>query len=125
MATAEKSPCSQALTDEWYYHIRQEVDYDCSFCDAVHTDIQEMQDTVRRAYEITAESMRSVRDVAEIAKRWWGMSAFANEILSRATFLQQTHQICGVDLTPLQEYLNESLERFQLHCPEFAEGCGE
>src|SRR5947207_5716673 len=119
-ATVDKSPCSEALTDEWYNHIRAEVDYrGCSFCDAVHTDINEMEEKVTKAYASTARSLRGVYEIREIAKRWFGMVAFSTEVLEHARFLQQTHQICGVDLSTLLECQKESFDRFQLHCPEF------
>src|SRR5260370_34376789 len=101
--TIEKTPCQDALTDEWYNRLRTEVDYHCSFCDAVHTDIKEMEDRVTKAYAITARSLKTDRvyNILEIAKRWWGMVAFSTEVLEHARFLQQTHQICGVDLSRL------------------------
>jgi len=125
MATtvAEKSPCKQALTDEWYNKLLADIDYQCSFCDSVQTDINKMEYDVKRAYSITAESLRGVYDIGEIAKRWYGMAALATAVLSRALFLQQTNQICGVHLGTLLEYQKEALDRFQLHCPEFAEDC--
>lgn len=121
--TIEKSPCQEALTDEWYNLIRKEVDYRCSFCDAVHTDVREMEAKVKEAYAKTARSLREVYDVREIAKRWFGMLAFSTEVLEHARFLQETNQICGVDLGVLLEFQKETLDRFQLHCPEFAEAC--
>jgi len=122
-ATTEKSPCREALTDEWYNRIREEVDYHCSFCDAIHTDIHEMEEKVKSAYARTATSLKGVFDIAEIAKRWYGMTAFATEVLEHARFLQQMHQICGVDLSTLLEYQKEAFDRLILHCPEFAEAC--
>lgn len=124
-ATAERSPCSEALTDEWYNRLREEVDYHCSFCDAIHTNVKDMEEIVTKAYALTARSLKSdqVYDIGEIAKRWWGMVAFSTEVLEHARFLQQTHQICGVDLSTLLECQKEALDRFRLHCPEFAEHC--
>jgi len=122
-ATLEKTPCQEALTDEWYEHIRAEVDYRCSFCDAVHTDVKEMEEKVRSAYAKTASSLRGIYDVREIAKRWYGMLAFSTEVLEHARFLQQMNQICGVDLGPFLEYQKESFDRLLLHCPELAEAC--
>jgi hypothetical protein len=123
--TVEKSPCSEALTDEWYNHIREEVDYRCSFCDAVHTDIKEMEAKVQKAYATTAESLRGIYDMPEIVKRWYGMLAFSTEVLEHARFLQQTNQICGVDLSTFLEYQKESFDRLLLHCPELADACQE
>jgi hypothetical protein len=121
--TLEKSVCKEALTDEWYEQLLKEVDYRCNICDSVHTDIREMEETVKKAYAITATSLKGVFDFNEIVKRWYGMSAFASTVLAHAHFLQQTNQICGVDLTSLQEYRKESLDRLMLHCPELAEAC--
>lgn len=117
------SPCKEALTDEWYNKLLEEIDYRCSFCDSVQTDITKMEYDVKRAYAITAESLKGVYDISEIAKRWYGMAALATAVLARASFLQQTNQICGVHLGLLMEYQQEALDRFQLHCPEFAEDC--
>ena len=124
-ATIERSPCSEALTDEWYNRIREEVDYRCSFCDAVHTDIKEMEAKVQKAYATTAKSLRGIYDVREIATRWYGMLAFSTEVLEHARFLQQTNQICGVDLSTFLEYQKESFDRLLLHCPELADACQE
>lgn len=117
------SQCKEALTDEWFEQLLTQVDYSCSICDNVHTDIKEMEETVKKAYEITATSLKGIYDINEIVNRWYGMSAFASEVLAHAHFLQQTNQICGVDLTTLQEYRKESLDRLMLHCPELADAC--
>jgi hypothetical protein len=122
--TAEKSICREALTDEWYNQLLEEVDYQCSFCDAVHTDVKEMEDKVKAAYARTASSLKGIYDIREIVKRWFGMYAFASEVLEHARFLQQMNQICGVDLGTLLEYQKESFDRLILHCPEIAEACG-
>jgi hypothetical protein len=119
-ATLERSSCKESLTDEWYEQLLREVDYNCSFCDSVHTDIREMEETVKKAYAITAQSLKGIYNVREITKKWYGMSGFASMILAHAYFLQQTNQICGVDLTTLHKYLEESLDRLRLHCPELA-----
>lgn len=121
MQTVEDSACSKALTSEWYDHLKREVDYHCSFCDAVHSDIHALEDIVKKAYAITATSLRGVHEIDEIAKRWFGILALSSEILAHGRFLQQSHQICGIDLTILERYQMEALERFQLHCPEFAD----
>jgi hypothetical protein len=125
-ATIQKSPCRESLTTEWYNYLRAEVEYDCSFCDAVHTDIRDMEERVTRAYALTARALKSDRvyEIGEIAKRWWGMVAFSTEVLERARLLQETHQICGVDLSTLIECRKEALDRLKLHCPEFAGQCG-
>ncbi len=124
LETLDKSSCKEALTEEWYEQLLKEVDYSCSICDSVHTDVAEMEETVKKAYAITATSLKGVYDINEITKRWYGMSAFVSEVLAHAYFLQQTNQICGVDLTTLQEYRKESLDRLMLHCPDLAEACG-
>jgi hypothetical protein len=121
--TLEKSSCKESLTDEWYEQLLREVDYSCSFCDSVHTDVKDMENTVKKAYEITAESLKGVFDISEITKRWYGMAAVANEILSHARFLKETNQVCGVDLTTLEAYWEESLDRLMLHCPDLAKAC--
>jgi hypothetical protein len=123
--TTEKTPCQAAVTeaDEWYNRLRDEVEYRCSFCDAIQTDINEMQEKVKAAYARTATSLRGIYDVGEIAKRWYGMLAFSTEVLEHARFLKDTNQICGVDLATLLEYQKEAFYRFRLHCPEFAEQC--
>lgn len=126
MPTLEnESVCSKALTDEWYNRLRKEVDYQCTFCDAVHGDIKSSEQTIKNAYAITAKSLRGVHDIGEIAKRWFGMYIFASEVLAHGRILQESHQICGVDLTLLERYQTESLNRFKLHCPEFAEACAD
>ena len=122
-ATLDKSPCTAALTDEWYNQLRDEVDYHCSFCDAVQTDIKEMEELVRRAYAFTANSLRGIYNVGEITKRWYGMLAFSTELLEHARFLQQTNQICGVDLNIFLQYQKEAFDRLLLHCPELADAC--
>lgn len=121
MLTTEKTVCREALTGEWYNRLREEVDYRCTFCDAVHGDIKNLEDTVKQAYSITAQSLREIHDIGEIAKRWFGMYIFASEISAHGKILQQSHQICGVDLTTLEQYQSEALNRFTLHCPDFAE----
>ena len=123
--TLEKSACSEAFTDEWYEQIRAEVDYRCSFCDAIHTDVKEMEEKVRSAYAKTASSLKGIYDIREIANRWFGMLAFSTEVLEHARFLQQTNQICGGDLSPFLEYKKESFDRLLLHCPELADACQE
>jgi hypothetical protein len=122
-ATLDKSPCQEALSEEWYNRLLQEIDYRCSICDSVHTDIHHMEQAVQQAYAMTAASLKEIFEIGEIAKRWYGMAAFATAVLARARFLQQTNQICGVHLGTLLEYQKEALDRFQLHCPEFAENC--
>lgn len=125
-AVEEQSICSRALTDEWYERLRNEVDYHCTFCDAVHNDIKQMGETVKQAYAFTAESLKGVHDIGEITKRWFGMWVFASEIVSHAQVVRQSHQICGVDITLLEEYCAEALDRFRLHCPELgAAACRE
>lgn len=120
MPAIAESVCSRALTDEWYNQLREEVDYHCSLCDAVHNDIREMEQTVKNAYAFTAQSLRGVRDIGEIAKRWFGMYIFAFELVCHAQILRDTHQICGVDIELLERYRDEALDRLQLHCPELA-----
>jgi hypothetical protein len=122
--TSEGSVCREALTDQWYNQLLEEVDYQCSFCDALHTDIREMEEKVKAAYARTASSLKGVYDVREIVNRWYGMFAFSYIMLERARFLQQTNQICGVDLSTLLEYQKESYDRLVLHCPELADSCG-
>jgi len=123
MATLEKSPCKESLTDDWYEQLLRDVEYSCSICDNVHTDIKELEDVVKKAYAITADSLKAVYDVREITKRWYGMAGLANEVLSHARFLKETNQICGVDLTTLEDYWQESLDRLLLHCPDLAKAC--
>ncbi len=118
MPAVEESVCSQALTDEWYERLRNEVDYHCTFCDAVHNDIKQMEQTVKQAYVFTAQSLKGVRDIGEITKRWFGMWVFAAEIVGHAQVIRQSHQICGVDTTLLEQYRIEALDRFRLHCPQ-------
>lgn len=122
-ATTEKTPCQEALTDEWYEKIRAEVDYRCSFCDAVHTDIKDMEEKVKAAYAKTASSLRGIYEIKEIATRWYGMLAFSTEVLEHARFLQQTNQICGVDLTVFLQHQKGAFDRLLLHCPELADAC--
>jgi hypothetical protein len=120
-ATTEKSPCNEALRDdEWYQHICDEVDYQCGLCDAVLTDIKDKEEKVKRAYALTATSLKEVYDIPEIAKRWWGLVFFSGQVLYDAYILQQTNQICGTDLSTLQEYYEEALDRLQLYCPDVA-----
>jgi hypothetical protein len=121
--TLDKSSCKEALTDDWYEQLLKDVDYSCSICDSVHTDIKQMEETVSRAYAITAQSLKGIYDVKEIANRWYGMAGVANIILAHARFLQETNQICGVDLTTLEGYWEESLDRLMLHCPDLAKAC--
>lgn len=117
-AQATVSPCDAARsTSEWYDHLREEVDFHCSFCEAVHEKIETLEAIVKRAYALTAESMVNCYDVAEIAKRWFGLWAFTSEIWAAAKFIQQSHQICGVDLMVFEEYKKAAARRFQLHCP--------
>ena len=123
LAVKEHTACNDALTGEWYERLREEVDYRCSFCDAVQTDISEMESKVRQAYASTAQSLRGIYEVREIVKRWYGMLAFSTEVLEHARFLQQTNQICGVDLSVFLEYQKESFNRLILHCPEILEAC--
>jgi hypothetical protein len=119
--TLEKSSCKEALTnDEWYQYICAEVDYRCDMCDAVLTDIGQKEEKVKRAYAITATSLKEVYEIPEIAKRWWGLVFFTGQVLYDAYILQQTNQICGADLSTLQEYYEEALDRLQLYCPEVA-----
>ena len=124
-ATVEKSPCSEAITDakEWYEELCKEVEYWCSFCDAAHTDIKEMEGKVKAAYAKTAKSLKGVYEMREIAKKWYAMAAFSTQVVEHARFLKQTNQICGLDLTTLLEYQKEAMYRFRVHCPEFAEHC--
>ena len=123
LAVKEHTACNDALTAEWYERLREEVDYRCSFCDAVQTDIGEMETKVRQAYASTAQSLREVHEVREIVKRWYGMFAFATQVLEHARFLQRTNQICGVDLSVFLEYQKESYDRLILHCPEILDAC--
>jgi len=121
--TLDKSPCKETLTDEWYEQLLREVDYSCSICDSVHTDIMAMEETVKKAYSITAESLKGIYDIKQIANRWYGMAGVAGEILAHARFLRETNQICGVDLTTLEGYWEESVDRLMLHCPDLAKAC--
>jgi len=123
MAATIEGSCKEALTDEWYEQLLQDIEYSCSICDNVHTDIEELNETVKKAYAITAESLRGIYDIKEITKRWYGMSAVAGEVLAHARFLKETNQICGVDLTTLEGYWQESVERLMLHCPDLANVC--
>ena len=125
MATLEKSSsCRESLTEDWYDQLLQDIEYDCSICDNVHTDIKGLEETVKKAYAITADSLKGVFEINEIATKWYGMAAVANEILSHARFLKETNQICGVDLTTLEGYWEESLHRLMLHCPDLSTACG-
>ena len=85
--------------------------------------MSEMETKVRQAYASTARSLRGIYEVREIVKRWYGMFAFATEVLEHARFLQQTNQICGVDLSVFLEYQKESFDRLVLHCPDILDGC--
>lgn len=123
-ATIERSiPCHDALTGEWYEQLRKEVDYRCSFCDVVQTDINEMEAKVRQAYATTAQSLRGIYDINEIVKRWYGMLAFSTEVLEHARFRQQTNQICGIDLAVFLEFQTAAFNRLALHCPEIVDAC--
>ena len=122
-ATIEASPCRESLTDEWYEQLLRDVEYSCSICDNVHTDIKQMEETVKKAYAITSQSLKEIYDIKRIANRWYGMAGVANTILAHARFLKETNQICGVDLTTLEGYWEESVDRLMLHCPDLAKAC--
>jgi hypothetical protein len=124
MATLERS-CRESLNDDWFEQLLQEVEYDCSICDNVHIDLKEMEEIVKKAYALTAESLKGVFDINQIAQKWYGMAGVASEILSHARFLKETNQICGVDQTTLEAYREESLHRLMLHCPDLSTACGE
>jgi len=114
---AETSVCADALTSDWYDQLLTEVDYHCSFCDSVHTSVAELEEKVRQAYQSTADSMRGLHDPREIAQRWFGMWAFAAEVLAQAAFQREAHQICGVDIAAIESFRAAAEERFHLHCP--------
>src|SRR5438552_144598 len=110
-ATIEKSPCKDALTDEWYNRLLEAVEYQCSFCDAVHTDVKDMEEKVRAAYSKTASSLKGIYDIREIATRWYGMYAFSTEVLEHVRFVKRFNQICGVDLGVFLEYQKAAFDR--------------
>lgn len=114
-----QNPClDETLFEHWYTNLRDEVDYHCTFCDSLHLTIEELEVKVRNAYSATADSMREIFDVKEIANRWLGMYFFGKELLASAETLKDAHQICGADLNGIRKYTEAALELFKLHCPQ-------
>lgn len=124
---SESTVCDDVLKGglNWFEELCETVDYHCSLCEAVLTDVATLEETVKSAYATTARSMKELHDVGEIAKRWFGMWAFAQQVLSQAEFIQEANQICGVDLTILEGYRREAFDRLQLHCPQFKHSVAE
>jgi hypothetical protein len=116
-ATKEKNDCLSNADKAWFDEIRREVDFECSFCEAVLKDVSELETVAARAYAFTARSMKGLYDVSKIAERWAAMFVFASELLSAAQSKRDAHQICGVDLSKLEHYRQEALYRLEIHCP--------
>lgn len=107
----------ESIWMDWYNALREEVDFQCSFCNGVHTQVAELEKKVRDAYASTASGMRQIFDTVEIASKWYGMYVFATELLTMAEIQRDAHQICGVDTSGIQKYQMAALERFNIHCP--------
>lgn len=119
----EQSESANAVFDDdracdWYHQLVEEVDFHCSFCDALHMKVSEMEAKVKEAYASTARSMDGLFDAKEIANRWLGLWYLATGMLYAAQAANDAHKICGVDLSTLEAHRDAAWERFQLHCPE-------
>ena len=102
----------------WYDQLKDEVDFHCSFCEALHLKVSEMEIKVKEAYAATARSMEELYDSKEIANRWLGLWYLASEVFCAAKTASDAHKICGADLATLEAHRDAAWERFQLHCPE-------
>lgn len=103
---------------DWYDSLRNQVDFHCTFCEALHMKVSELEAKVKEAYASTAGSMEDLFDAKEIANRWLGLWCFASEMLCAARTASDAHKICGADLSTLEAHRDAAWERFQLHCPE-------
>ncbi len=114
---AVDTECIPTEIPDWYEALRDEVEYHCSFCEGAFQDAGVLLEKVKLAFAHTARSMKGVYDAEILREHWYGMWLFASEIHAVAQSIQQSHQICGVDIQPFQQFSNAAWERFTMHCP--------
>src|SRR5260221_1345486 len=115
----ETSACfDEAAAKSWHEKLLAEVDYHCSFCEGLRLEIAELEAKVRDAFAATARSMKGLYEQKEIANRWAATWLFAVELLAVARASSELHQICGADVSGIEQYVDAARERFQLHCSQ-------
>ena len=120
MEIAPDTCIDDSLTEQWYATLLNEIDFHCSACEGLHLEIADLESKAKAAYESTARSMRGLYDPKEIANRWLAMLLLASTIHQFATVAKDAHQICGADLSGIQQYYDAALERYLFHCPQVA-----
>jgi len=91
----------------------EQVEFQCSVCDAIHQDIKELNAKIERLYAlILKKSKASETPQARIAA-WMAGFCVASEIRHAACLKRSLNQICGVDLSLIDEVYTDIKERVE------------
>jgi hypothetical protein len=97
-----------------YDTLLQEVEFECTFCEAVQKDIQELSQTIRVLYQKVVERSKTAETSSIRIAVWQAGYFIADDILQAACWKKNSHQICGVDSSVIEEFHHAIKERLEL-----------
>ncbi len=91
----------------------QEVNFECSLCEAVYQDIATLNDKVGHLYTSIVQKSRAAKDLDQRKLIWLGGFFIASEIRQAGCMKKNLHQICAVDLSVIDETYSLIKERLE------------
>ena len=113
MNVSETEQPPQFDVEKEYNELLDTVEYHCSQCEAVYEDMAVLNAKIQALYDAVVAKTKSVRDHTMIFKNWFAAYILAGSIRQAVCVKKQTHQICGIDSSIVDEVHAAIKERLE------------